>query len=316
MNNKKIAVITGASSGIGKAFALHFAEQGYDLIITGRRIEKLTAVANQIQEQFGVLVEAILVELSEVKEALKLINLIKSKENIFILVNNAGFGSGVEFYQNELSNHLQMLHTHVDASVELVYAVLPQMIRRREGTIINVSSLGAYMPAPGSSIYSATKLFLKSFTESLYMELHKYGIKVQCLCPGFTHTEFHQRRERCQSGPGNGLLWMDTKTVLKKSVKALKNENIICIPGMINKLLVGLSVILPRKLYYWLMQKSGNIAHKTHLATENGNEVVVPGFLNNMNSVMQKWIPENVRFTLVERSDRKELSMQNLLRFS
>jgi short-subunit dehydrogenase len=316
MKNKKTAVITGASSGIGKAFALHFAEKGYDLIITGRRIEKLTAVANQIQEQFGVLVETILVELSEVKEALKLFNLIKSKENIFVLVNNAGFGSGVEFCQNELSNHLQMLHTHVDASVELVYAVLPQMIRRREGTIINVSSLGAYMPAPGSSIYSATKLFLKSFTESLHMELHKYGIKVQCLCPGFTHTEFHQHRESCRSGPGNGLLWMDAKTVLKKSVKALKNENIICIPGTINKLLVGLSVILPRKLYYWLMQKSGSKPHKTQLANENGNEIIVPGFLNNMNCVLQKWIPENVRLTLLEGGNSSELSMPNLLKFS
>ncbi len=258
MKTNKIAVITGASSGIGKAFAIHFAETGYDLIITGRRIEKLTTIARQLREQFGASVQIILAELSEEKEAQKLIDIIKSHDNVFVLVNNAGFGSGIEFCDNELSKHLQMLHTHVVASVELVYAVLPQMIRRKDGVIINVSSLGAYLPAPGSSIYSATKLFLKSFSESLYMEVHKYGIRVQCLCPGFTRTEFHEHRESHQPTNKNKLLWMDTETVLEESVKALRKDKTICIPGMINKLLVGMSVIMPRKLYYWLMQKSGN----------------------------------------------------------
>jgi hypothetical protein len=270
MKTNKIAVITGASSGIGKAFAQHFARTGYDLIITGRRIEKLTAIATQIREQFGVSVQIILAELSEEKEAQKLIDIIKSHDNIYVLVNNAGFGSGIEFCRNELSNHLQMLHTHVVASVELVYAVLPQMISRKEGVIINVSSLGAYLPAPGSSMYSATKLFLKSFSESLHMEVHKHGIKVQCLCPGFTHTEFHQHRECNQPTNRNKLLWMETETVLEKSVKALRKDKTICIPGMINKLLVGVSVILPRKLYYWLMQKSEHtsIQRKMALTTQ------------------------------------------------
>jgi short-subunit dehydrogenase len=295
MKNNKIAVITGASSGIGKAFAQHFAETGYDLIITGRRIEKLSAIARQIREKSGVSVEIVLAELSVEEEVLNLINTIKSHDNVFVLVNNAGFGSGIEFCQNELSSHLQMVHTHVVASIELVYAVLPQMISRKEGIIINVSSLGAYMPAPGSSIYSATKLFLKSFSESLYMEVHKHGIKVQCLCPGFTHTEFHQHRADGQLAQGNKLLWMDTETVLETSIKAINKDKIICIPGMINKLLVGVSAILPRKLYYWLMQRSGKNARKALPAAEKGKDAGIPGFLNKINRFLLACFPENIR---------------------
>jgi hypothetical protein len=188
-----------------------------------------------------------------------LITIAKQHHGIAVLVNNAGFGAGVEFRQNGLEEHMRMLQVHVVTSLKLIYAVLPQMIRSCKGTIINVSSLAAYMPAPGSSMYSATKLFLKSFSESLYMEVHKYGIKVQCVCPGFTHTDFHDRRKAGHIAGGHGMMWMDARQVVKKSIHALKKDRVILLPGIINNLLVSLSALVPRKLYYYLMETSGNI---------------------------------------------------------
>lgn len=259
MKSKQTAVITGATSGIGKAYAVSYAKSGFNLIITGRRMDKLNELARQLREECGITVKVIKAELSENQDTGKLIRVIENHENISVLVNNAGFGSGVEFCKNNLDDHIRMLQVHVIVSVKLVYAVLPQMIRRKEGTIINVSSLGAYMPAPGSSMYSATKLFLASFTESLYMEVHKHGIKVQCICPGFTHSDFHDRRADGKMKQAGKLMWMEPGTVVEKSIRSLNHNTIVLVPGILNKTLVGLAAMIPRRLYYYIMEHSGNI---------------------------------------------------------
>jgi short-subunit dehydrogenase len=259
MKKKRIALVTGATSGIGRAYAVCFAKAGYDLIITGRRMEKLNSLAGEMREKYGICVRVIKAELSVEEDALKLIKAIEHHDNILVLVNNAGFGSGVEFCKNNIDDHMKMLQVHVVVSVKLVYAVLPQMISRKEGIIINVSSLGAYMPAPGSSMYSATKLFLASFSESLYMEVHKYGIRVQCVCPGFTHTDFHERRKEGKMARTSGLMWMEADIAVEKSINSLKHNSIVYIPGYINKLLIGITSLVPRRLYYYIMERSGKI---------------------------------------------------------
>jgi len=270
--------VTGATSGIGRAYAICFAKKGYDLIITGRRMDKLNILAHELREACGICVRTIKAELSDDQDTGKLIKSIENHNNIFVLINNAGFGSGVEFSKNNLEDHMRMLQVHVVVSVKLVYAVLPQMISRKEGTIINVSSLGAYMPAPGSSMYSATKLFLKSFTESLYMEVHQHGIKVQCICPGFTHTEFHERRVAGKVLKAGNLMWMDADMVVKKSIQSLNHNSIICVPGILNKMLVWVALLIPRRLYYYIMAKSGNIKP-------------VPGLYDRIKQLVEKAVP-------------------------
>jgi short-subunit dehydrogenase len=275
MKKKQIALITGATSGIGRSYAVCFAKAGYELIITGRRIDKLKSLAHEMREVYGICVHIIKVELSKDRDTQKLIKIIEKHNNINVLVNNAGFGSGVEFCKNNLKEHMRMLQVHVVASVKLVYAVLPQMLSHKEGTIINVSSLGAYMPAPGSSMYSATKLFLASFSESLYMEVHK---QVQCVCPGFTHTDFHERRTKGKMLKTSGLMWMEADAVAEKSIESLKKHNVVFVPGMVNKLLFGIISLIPRRLYYAIMERSGKIK-------------VAPGFIDRIKQLVKKPVP-------------------------
>jgi len=275
MKTKQIALVTGATSGIGKAYAVCFARGGYDLILTGRRMDKLNELAHELRELNGCHVRVIKAELGEDDDLQKVIRAIESHDNIFILVNNAGFGSGIEFCRNTLDDHMKMLHVHVEVSVKLVYAVLPQMIGRKKGAIINVSSLGAYMPAPGSSMYSATKLFLASFTESLHMEVHKHNIKVQCVCPGFTHTDFHERRAAGKLNNSGKMMWMEPEEVVEKSVRSLTGNSTVIIPGIMNRWLVGIVSLIPRRLYYFIMERSGKI--KTG-----------PGFFNQMKHLVEK----------------------------
>ena len=264
MNSNHITLITGASSGIGRVFARRFAQSGYDLIITGRRKDKLLLLAEQLKCQYNTSVKVIIAELSAERDVRKLVKVIESHHNIDVLVNNAGYGSGKEFCKCNLGSHLQMLQVHVITTLRLIHAVLPQMISRGMGTIINVSSLAAFMPAPGSSIYSATKMFLKCFTESLHMEVRGCGIKLQCLCPGFTFTDFHERRMDGQLPKNKGLVpWMDAETVVDRCLRALAQGKIIYVPGYINRMLVRLVSVMPNNIYYNLMMKAASKKLKT-----------------------------------------------------
>ncbi len=255
MKNRK-ALITGASSGIGRAFARRFAREGYDLIITGRRQDRLISLASRLKLQYKVDVRVIVAELSNESELEKLSQTIRSEEDIFFLVNSAGFGSGMNFSNGDIDSHLNMMRVHLMAAIELVHAVLPQMIERREGTIINVSSLAAFFPAPGSTMYSATKSFLLSFTESLLMEVRQYGIRVQALCPGFTRTDFH---EKLQFENSNNLVkWMEPEKVVDISIKSLNSGKVICVPGTLNKILAAMPLILPRRAYFGIMRQLAN----------------------------------------------------------
>lgn len=268
-------MITGATSGIGKAFAVCFAGMGYDLMVTGRRMDKLEQLCTELSAAHGVHAEAVRAELSEEEDMERLLEEIRRRNSIAVLVNNAGFGSGVEFSRNSMEEHMKMLDVHVKASIRLIYEVLPQMRSGKEGTIINVSSLGAFMPAPGSAMYSATKLFLASFSESLHMEVRRYGIKVRCICPGFTHTEFHERRAQGKIRAGGRLMWMEAEEVVNKTIKSLKRNKIVVVPGLINRFLIAITGIMPRRLYYFIMERSGKVK-------------VGPGFFDRLKQLVEK----------------------------
>ena len=259
----KTALITGATSGIGKEFAYNFARRGYNLIITGRRKHEISLVASRLRNKYHVRVDVIIADLSVRNDLHRLLKIIEKKRNIEVLVNNAGYGLSEKFAEDQINNQLKMLKVHVTAPLLIIHKVLPQMIRQGKGSIINVTSLAAYAPDSGNTMYTSTKSFLTNFTESLFMDLNRYGIRVQCLCPGFARTDFHNKLNSKKELANNHFInWMDPSDVVKYSLHSLETGKIICIPGMANRMIVGLISMLPRRLYYFLI---GMLAQKTSI---------------------------------------------------
>jgi len=246
------AVITGATSGIGKSFANKLAEKGYDLILTGRRKEELQNVAANISETYHVKVEIFIGDLTNTKCRSEISERIKTT-SIDVLINNAGFGIDHAFHKIGLGDIRSMIMTHDLAAVEFIHAALPGMISHRKGIIINVSSFGLFFPGFTRSLYLATKSFLHYFTKALSLEVYPYGIRLQSLCPGMTYTDFHERaRKNNQNGKIKSLNFMSPDRVVEISLKSLKNGNIICIPGNLNRLMVLIVKALPIKILRYL----------------------------------------------------------------
>ena len=250
------AVITGATSGIGAAFADILAARGYDLLLSGRREEKISSLASRLRLDHGGVVRIVLAELSVESDVNRLIAEIRTLPDVSILINNAGFGAVGSFSEHP-SRHHRMLAVHVICPVRLIEAVLPSMKSHRAGSIINVSSVASYFPMPTGATYSATKRYLCVFSESLHMELKPYGIHVQALCPGMTRTDFHSRSDEGKSiARKNVLGWMDPATVARRSLKHISGNRVVYVPGLVNKFLVRFVSHLPRWLYYRIAEKA------------------------------------------------------------
>ena len=254
-NGKKKAIITGATSGIGAAYAHGLAERGYDLIITGRRRNIIENVAREIEKKFGVRVNVVITELSDERYVDLLVEQIKKDCPVDVLVNNAGFTTKGFYYQEDIATQEKMVLVHVIAMMKLTHAVLPGMIERKSGTIINVASLQAVTPMSLSTTYSSVKAFMKNFSICLHCELRAHGIKVQCVLPGFTRTDL---------GRGIGVdmnviedkptrRWMRPEEVVKASLHELKRRNcVICVPGAGNKFAYMAARMLPERLWYMI----------------------------------------------------------------
>jgi uncharacterized protein len=253
MYRGKTAIITGATGGIGAAFAREFAALGCNLFLTGRREEKIKALANELEARYDVDTAVSIVELSDEKQLDRLVEEIGEIPAIAALVNNAGFGKAGGFSGNQ-DRHHAMLMVHVSAAMRLTGTVVPRMVESRSGTIINVSSVSAYFPLPGSATYSATKRYLVAFSESLHMELAPYGIYVQALCPGMTRTDFHARmgEEGKRIEKQYFLGWMKPEKVAKLALRRISSRQVIYVPGLVNKVLVRFVSRIPRRFYYWL----------------------------------------------------------------
>lgn len=248
--NRRVALITGATSGIGKAYANEFARQGYDLIITGRRKLIIEMTAEQLHDNYGVSVKVIIADLRIRADVKRLLKVIDFERNIDVLVNNAGYGLMKLFHDDELRNQLEMIDVHVTVPAMLIHKILPSMIESGRGIIINVSSLAAFLPTHTNMMYSGSKRFLVNLSESLSMELSRYGIRVQCLCPGFTRSDFHRRRQMTELWARNRIFTHEPADVVKYSVKCLHRNKVVCIPGFMNRLLMYLLPLVPRKIYF------------------------------------------------------------------
>lgn len=236
------ALITGASSGLGEAFARVLASRGYSLILTARRLERLTALADELTRQHGISCQVVPADLADEGGITCLEKWIEKAESLSLLINNAGFGVKGRFSDGALEKHLRMIQVHVIAAVRLTRAALPGMIARRRGAIINVASMAAFLPYR-SSTYAATKAYLVAFSEGMAGELNGTGVIVQALCPGFFYSEFHDTPEmagfRRSSIPA--FLWLKPENIVRESLEALERHKSLCIPGVQYKIIAWLA---------------------------------------------------------------------------
>jgi len=238
------ALITGASSGIGAAFARRLAAEGYDLILVARREERLAALAGELgAHPGGVVAQPLAADLSDPAGLERVEKCIAALETVDLLVNGAGFAARGNFVEVDPLRQLEMIQLHVVASVRLARTALPGMIRRGRGGIINVASLAAFIPLPGDATYSATKAYLVSFTQALHEELRGTGVRVQALCPGFTRTELHAAGQLPEADLARipAMLWSPADEVVAASLRALARGRVVCVPGWKNRVILALA---------------------------------------------------------------------------
>jgi len=255
---RRRALVTGASTGLGAVFATALARQQYDLAIVARNRERLEALAGRLQQSYGIAVEVIVADLTQATALRSVEKHVAGDYALELLVNNAGFGTTGSFARLDPDQEEAEICLNILALVRLTRAALPGMIARGRGAIINVSSLAAFAPGPYDATYSATKAFVNSFTEALHEELCGTGVHVQTLCPGFTHTEFQQRAGIAISKIPT-FAWMTPEAVVDASLSALQRQQVVCIPGLVNRLLALLMGAAPRRL---VRRVSGILAYR------------------------------------------------------
>ena len=249
LKNEEWAIVTGASSGIGKAFAEKLAQKGYNLIIIARRENKLNEIKEILQNKNAVKIEVLSVDLSDRNCFLLIEENIKNKE-ISLLVNNAGFGLSGGFLNNPIDNYLKMIDVNCTASLILTKIIAEKMKKRNKGSIIFIGSILGLIPTPYNSVYSATKAFEDFLASSLWYELKEYNINVLCVNPGTTKTEFHSK-----AGLKQNKYFRLPEQVVETALKNIYKKPSI-IDGFINKIIILLTRIITRKQ---LVTKAGNV---------------------------------------------------------
>lgn len=244
----KMALITGASSGIGAEFARQLAGRGYDLVLHGRRLDRLSALATELSAAHGIAAEPLSADLAEESGIAAVAEHISRLSRLDLLVNNAGFGISGAFSRADVVSQAAMLKVHMFAPMRLAHAALPGMIGRESGGIVNVASLAAFLALPGNANYCATKAYLLGFSQTLAAEVRRHGVRVQALCPGFTITEFHDRSDRVDSDRVGSdrrriphFLWGAAPAVVTDSLRGLERGQVICVPGALNRVILFLA---------------------------------------------------------------------------
>jgi short-subunit dehydrogenase len=247
---KPLALITGASSGIGAQFARELARGGNDLILVARRKDKLEELARRLERECGIAAEIVVADLATEDGLASVERRVASAENLELVVNNAGFGTRGLFFRADVEGQDQMHRLHVVATMRLTHAALSGMVQRGKGGIINVSSVAAFWQSPGSVSYCATKCWMNSFTKGLALELSSAGskVKMQALCPGYTRSGFHDAAGMDRKLIGDSL-WMGADELVAASLDGLERGTLVVVPGWRYKLAVFLMRHAPR----WLM---------------------------------------------------------------
>jgi uncharacterized protein len=234
MTNRPIALVTGASSGLGADFARALAAAGHDLVLVARTGSALEALASELEQKHGVQSEVMAADLADGTQLSSVAARLADGAPVDTVINNAGFGHYGAFTDLPLTGEVGQIEVNIIALVTLSHAALGVMVPRGSGKLLNVSSIGAFAPAPGGATYSATKAFVLSFTEALHDEVKAQGVHVTALCPGFTRTEFQQRAGVKTTGLPSAA-WADAADVVAAGLVALDRNQAVCVPGVINK---------------------------------------------------------------------------------
>jgi short-subunit dehydrogenase len=247
--DRKLALVTGASAGIGAAFAHVLAHHGWDVALTARRLDRLETLAAEIRRRHGVEALTLTADLADPQAPGRLIDALTAEGRVVDgLVNNAGYGVPGAFDTLPWREHADFIQVMTTAPCELVHRVLPGMRQRRFGRICNVASLAGLIPgAPGATLYGAAKAFLVKFTQSLHVEVAPDGVHVSALCPGMTYSEFHDvNNTRAQMRAAiPSWMWMDAERVAAAGYAAMEANRAICVPGAPNKAAQVLAKALP-----------------------------------------------------------------------
>jgi hypothetical protein len=242
----RYALITGASRGIGLAFAEILAKQGYDLLLIARDETKLAAIQKRLQDNFHITVVIFPVDLSVSGSSQSLIDFVlKNNIAVHVLINNAGFGYFGGYFNLSLARELEMINLNIVSVVYLTRYFLGSMLKSGSGIIINVASTAAFAPRPYAGSYSASKSYLLSYTESLAGEFKGSGVKLMALCPGPTRTEFHRQSGDMVSDRELNLMPAAEK-VAEYGWRSLRKKQVVVIYGWRNKLFIVLARIIPR----------------------------------------------------------------------
>ena len=240
---RKWALVTGATAGIGESFTRLLASQGFNIVLVARDHARLLERAEFLKSTYQVETAVIQADLS-LDSGCAIVEQYLTENEIEVLVNNAGFGIKYAFTTSSIVAEEELLNVLVRAPMRCMHVVLPKMKERNSGTIINVSSVASFI---AGGTYSAAKSYLTVHTESLHTELSKTNINISALCPGFTHTEFHQRGKMKMSGLPK-FMWLEADRVVSESWRAAERGKAICIPGWQYKVLSTIARFGPRPL--------------------------------------------------------------------
>ena len=254
------ALITGASAGIGREFARQLAGRARSMVLVARRDERLIELADQLRREHPkLLVHIRKVDLAHLDHLQAFVEwLDREKLEIDLLINNAGLGDSGPFAESDPNRDREMTLLNVATLTLVTRHLLPHMIAKRRGGILNVSSSAGFLPIPGSAVYAATKAYVTSFSEALRAELRERGISVCALCPGPVITEFQQvaKREGVQPDIGPKFLVVTVEQVVRDALAALEADRPLVIPGFAMKLLMLLARLTPLPLLRWLARMS------------------------------------------------------------
>ncbi|HJQ83459.1 MAG TPA: SDR family oxidoreductase [Candidatus Binatia bacterium] len=243
--SREVALVTGASSGIGEALARRLARDGRHLVLVARRADRLEALARDLEAAHGITALPISSDLVAPGAAKALVADVERRGLVVDwLVNNAGFGTVGRFDRLPVERELEEVRLNVETLVELTGRCLPGMVARGRGAVMNVASVGGFAPGPFMATYAATKAFVLSFSEALAAEMRGTGVAVLCVCPGFTRTEFQDKAAVDVSGVP-GFAWMSADTVADQAVRAVGRGPVL-VNGVMNSVMASTVRLLPR----------------------------------------------------------------------
>jgi len=250
---KETALITGASSGIGLDLARLFAKDGHDVVLVARSEGKLREIAAELERDFGVTAHVIVADLAKPDAPRTLVA--QLPVDVDVLVNNAGFGVTGPFVETDLAKELEMIQVNVVALTHLTKLLLPPMVARRRGRVLNVASTAAFQPGPLMAVYYATKAYVLSLSEAIADELRDSGVTVTALCPGPTETGFAAAADMTTTRLFNIAKPMGSAEVARAGYEGMKRGRRVVIPGIKNKLLTQSIRVSPRRMVTMIVRK-------------------------------------------------------------